>query len=153
MEKIAEFNWDITNLDTKKHLSADFMVNKPFTRLVFECSYAPKYLEDQEKGLEMMREAVIKADYSLEDFPDSELLKNMPLANHIGWSVDSPIECVGTKHMHNPNQTLIISNGQTTPGFKNTPIYEGRWAITASLNAVITEKLSIHIVVSGEIDD
>lgn len=153
MEKIAEFNWDITNNDTKKHLSADFMVEKPYTRLLFECSYTPKYLEDAQKGLEIMREAVVKAGYSLEDFPDDELIKNMPLANHVGWSIDSPIECIGTKHTHNPNQLQIISNGQSTPGFKNTPIYEGRWAITASLNAVITEKLAIHIVVSGESDD
>ena len=153
MEKIAEINWEITDKDTKKHLSTNFMVEKPYTRLIFECSYTPKYLEDAKRGLEIMREAVVKADYSLEDFPDEELLKNMPLANHIGWSIDSPIECIGTKHTHNPNQMLIISNGQSTPGFKNTPIYEGKWAITASLNAVITEKLSIHIVILGESDD
>ena len=153
MEKIAEFNWDITNNDTKKHLSTNFMVEKPYTRLYFECMYAPKFLEDAQKGLELMRTAVVKANYSLEDFPDDELLKNMPLANHIGWSIDSPIECLGTKHMHDPHQLLIISNARSTPGFKNTPIYEGKWAITASLNAVITETLSIHIIVSGEIDD
>ncbi len=153
MDKITELNWNITSNETKKHLFADFLVERPYTKLIFECSYSPKYLEDAQKGLKMMREAVVNADYSLSDFPDEELLKNMPLANHIGWSIDSPVELLGTKHTHNPNQTLEISNGRSTPGFKNSPIYEGRWGITASLNAVITDTLSIHIVIYGENDD
>lgn len=153
MEKITEFNWDITNNETKKHISGDFLVSKPYVKLVFECSYSPKYLEDAQKGLAMMREAVVKADYSLSDFPDEELLKNMPLANHIGWSIDSPVELLGTKHNHNPNQRLEISNGRSTPGFKNTPIYEGKWSITASMNAVLTDNVSIHIVISGDEGD
>ncbi len=153
MVKVAEFKWDITEADTKKHISGDFLVEKPFSKLVFECSYTPKYLEDAQKGLKMMREAVIKADYSLSDFPDEELLKNMPLANHIGWSIDSPVEFLGTKHEHNPNQVLTIGNGCSTPGFKNSPIYEGRWAITASLNAVLTDTISIHITILGDNED
>lgn len=153
MTKIAEFNWDITDADTKKHLSGDFIVDKPFERLIFECSYAPKYMDDEQKGLKMMKEALVNANYSLSKHPDEELLKYMPLANHVSWSIDSPIEFVGTKHKHDPQQVLIVSNGQSTPGFKNTPIYEGRWAITASLNAVLTDKLSIHIVVSGDGDN
>ena len=153
MTKIAEFNWDITNADTKKHLSGDFLVDKPYTRLIFDCSYSPKYLEDEKVGLKMMKEALVTAGYSLAKHPDEELLKYMPLANHVSWSVDSPVEFVGTKHKHDPHQILEVSNGQSTPGFKNTPIYEGRWAITASLNAVITEKLSIHIIVSGDGDN
>ena len=153
MVKIAEFNWELTSADTKKHINGDFMVDKPYEKLIFECSYTPKYLEDEQKGLQMMKEALVKADYSLAKHPDEELLKYMPLANHVSWSVDSPVELVGTKHMHNPNQVLYIGNGQSTPGFKNTPIYEGRWAITASLNAVITDTISIHIVVSGDGDD
>ena len=153
MEKITEFNWDVTSNETKKHISGDFLVNKPYHKLVFECSYSPKYLEDAQKGLAMMREAVVKADYLLSDFPDEELIKNMPLANHIGWSIDSPVELLGTKHNHNPNQRLEISHGRSTPGFKNTPIYEGKWTITASLNAVLTDKLTIHIVISGDDGD
>ena len=153
MVKIAEFNWKITSQDTKKHIKGDFLVDKPFEKLIFECSYTPKYLEDAQKGLQMMKQAVINADYSLSTFTDEELLKNMPLANHISWSVDSPIELVGTKHMHNPNQVLVISNGQSTPGFNNTPIYEGKWSITASLNAVLTDVIDIHIVVSGDSED
>ena len=153
MTKIAEFNWNITSADTKKHLTGDFMVDKPFEKLIFECSYTPKYLEDEQKGLQMMREALVKADYSLTKYKDEDLLKHMPLANHVSWSVDSPIELVGTKHMHDPNQVITISNGQSTPGFKHTPIYEGRWSFTASLNAVLTDTLSIHVVVMGENDD
>jgi len=153
MEKIAEFNWDITSADTKKHLNADFLVNKPYPKLIFECSYDPKYLEDAQKGLAMMKEAVVNADYLLQDFSDEELLKNMPLANHVSWSIDSPLGFLGTKHKHDPYQLLEISNGHSTPGFVNSPIYEGRWSITASLNAVITDELHIHIVVSGDNDD
>lgn len=153
MTKIAEFNWDITSADTKKHLSGDFLVDKPYDKLIFDCSYTPKYLEDNVAGLKMMKEALVKADWSLSKYTDEDLLKHMPLANHVSWSVDSPIEFVGTKHKHDPHQILQVSNGQSTPGFKNTPIYEGRWTITASLNAVLTDKLSIHIVVSGDGDN
>ncbi len=153
MIKITEFNWDITKADTKRHLSADFLVDKPYSKLIFECSYTPKYLEDASQGLKMMREAIVNADYSLSDYPDEELLKSMPLANHISWSIDSPIELLGTKHEHNPNQVLTIGNGCSTPGFKNSPIYEGKWAITASLNAVLTDTLSIHIAIFGEDDN
>ena len=153
MDKVAEFNWNISKEDTKRHINADFLVEKPYTRLIFDCSYTPKYLTDETIGLGMMRKEIVDAGYSNADYSDEELLKCMPLANHISWSIDSPLGLVGTKHIHNPNQVLVVSNGGSTPGLKQTPIYEGRWAITASLNAILTNSVSIHIVVSGELDD
>ena len=74
MTKIAEFNWDITSADTKKHLSGDFLVDKPYDKLIFDCSYTPKYLEDNVAGLKMMKEALVKADWSLSKYTDEDLI-------------------------------------------------------------------------------
>lgn len=149
MEKIIDFNWTVTPADSKKHIVGSFNIDKPYKKLVFNVSYDPKFEYDEEKCLTMMHESIIRAEYSLDDFPDVELRKNMPLANHISWSIDSPLELLGTKHKHNPNQVLEISNEESTYGFKRSPIYEGTWRITASLTAILTEEVNIKVEIEG----
>ena len=153
LEKIEEFNWVVTKEQSKKHVVDTFEVKKAYKKLIFSCSYSPKYLEDQQECLKLMREAIEKAGLEQTDFSDIDLIERVPLANHISWSIDSPKEWIGTKHKHNPNQILTISPEKSTFGFFNTPIYEGQWRITASLNAILTDEVEIHVLVEGERED
>lgn len=150
MEKIEEFNWIVTKEQTKKHVIGSFNVNKPYKKLVFTCSYSPKYLEDQQECLQLMRKALDNIGVDQSEYTDIDLLDRVPLANHISWSIDSPKEWIGTKHKHNPNQILTISEEKSTFGFITTKIYEGQWRITASLNAILTDEVKIDILIEGE---
>ena len=151
MEEIARFDIHVTSSDTKTHINRSFEVNKEYSKLVFDVSYSPKYLEDVSKCMQLMRQRIKDVGFKEDFLPDKELAKAIPLANHISWSIDSPKDgYLGTKHKHNPHQILEISEEKSSFGFMPAKIVKGTWNITSSMNAILTDDVDIHIIVSGE---
>ena len=108
MESIFKTEYRVLPSEEFSHIKFSFMLNKDYSSLVVKTSYSPKYEEDEEKCLGLMREAVKNQTPYLE-LNDNDLINNLPLANHIGWSIDSPSGYIGTKHMNNEIQIYYIS--------------------------------------------
>ena len=151
MEEIVRFDIHVTSNDTKTHINNSFEVTKDYSKLVFDVAYSPKYLEDVSKCMHLMKQRLKDVGLKEDFFSDIELARSIPLANHISWSIDSPIDgYLGTKHKHNPHQTLVISEEKSSFGFKPAKVVKGTWNITSSLNAILTDEVDIRIIVSGE---
>ena len=149
MESIFKTEYRVLPSEEFSHIKFSFMLNKDYSSLVVKTSYSPKYEEDEEKCLGLMREAVKNQTPYLE-LNDNDLINNLPLANHIGWSIDSPSGYIGTKHMHNENQVHYISEDSSSSGFFKCKVEKGLWQITASINSIVTNYIDIVIEVEAE---
>lgn len=121
-------------------------------RVTVATFYAPKYEYDEQKCMAFIDESIKKyAPYR--EFSYSEKRMNIPLANHIAWSLHDGKRLLGTEHRHKPDQVHIISENFSSNGFAKTKINAGIWTLTASLNSVVTDYIDIDIEVNGYIDE
>ncbi len=140
----------LTRDDEFTHRKVEFSVPTDAKRIVVTARYTPKYLEDYAQA-EPMIEACMRTQGQIERPDPADMRRCMPLSNHLSYSLDGPDGWLGTAHRHNPEQVLTVG-AQATEGFFDTPILRaGDYALTISVNSIVTQTIDAYIRAEYEI--
>ncbi|MBP1964154.1 hypothetical protein [Paenibacillus aceris] len=133
---------------SKTHISYQFHLGSHVGKLRIHFAYEPKNLEDREISKSM----ILKSIHKYTEPNQSERLQAkwesfLPLKNLITLSVDDPERHRGAGHRHDPEQLLVISELEASPGFISGKLPAGLWNVTLSLHAIVTEscRYTMHI--------
>lgn len=147
-ERVGACTLRLTRSDDRTHLRVPFEVGEGFRALQFHTAYAPKYSDDEASDLRLL-DACFAHCAPEQGFGAREARLNLPLRNHIAWSIDGPDGLLGTEHRHNPDQTHTIAPDFASCGFRPAPIAAGVWTVTASINALVCDAITVTIEVEG----
>jgi len=67
--------------------------------------------------------------------------------------MDDPRGYRGAAHRHTPEQEHRLRNADASPGFWPGPIHAGRWRITVSVHAVVTDLCTYELLVLGNSEE
>lgn len=134
---------------SKTHISYRFHLGTQGGKLRIHFAYEPKNLEDQEQSKTMIFESINKyTEPNQRERIQAKWESFLPLKNLITVSVDDPERHRGAGHRHDPEQLLVISELEASPGFVSGKMLAGMWHVTLSLHAIVTEScrytLQIH---------
>jgi len=134
--------------DSGTHIVHRFSLNGPAGKLTIRFAYAPKRLEDNERarGLIMASIGLYTAEEQ-KKIVSGNWEKFLPLNNLITLSVDDPEGYRGAAHRQDPEQLLVLSEREASPGLMKGELAAGIWSITLSLHAIVTERCSYKLEV------
>ena len=119
--KHLSFKGKISEGSSKTNISHKFSVSDNAKRLVIGFSYYPKEVEAAH-SLELIENGLEK--YNIESDNPSQFL---PINNLLTLSFDENGKYRGACHRHPNEQTIIISDENSTPGIINKPMEAGEW--------------------------
>jgi len=125
---------------SKSHISYKFPVQEPVGKLWISFTYAPKNLADREQSKALIEASIDKyTEPEQRDRLQAKWETFLPLKNLITISVDDPERHRGAGHRHDPEQLLLLSELEASPGLLSGPMPSGMWEVTLSLHAIVTE--------------
>ena len=127
--KIFSRNGKISEKDSKTNIVYSFTVSENTKRLTVNYSYFPKEVENREKALRLIEEGLEKYDEKCEALTDF-----LPIRNLITLSFDENGRYRGACHRHPNNQTIVISDENSTPGIINRPLEGGEWQVVLNVH-------------------
>lgn len=141
MEEILNWNLKINKGDNKTQIKKSFRVSSKLKKLKIEFSYGNDVVEKEED---------IKAAFNLKEtkiLEDKFLQGYSKINNLITMSLYFKETYVGCAHRHDSNQSIIISEFESTPGFIKIPIEEGEWEIVLSVHAAYSDDICVKVLV------
>ncbi|MFD0694683.1 hypothetical protein ACFQZT_11315 [Paenibacillus sp. GCM10027628] len=130
----------VTPLCSKSHISYKFPVREPGGKLWISFAYAPKNLADREQSKALIEASIGKyTEPEQRDRLQAKWESFLPLKNLITISVDDPERHRGAGHRHDPEQLLLLSEPEASPGLVSGPMPSGMWEVTLSLHAIVME--------------
>ncbi|MFF2480233.1 hypothetical protein [Paenibacillus sp. NPDC058071] len=136
------------------HISSKFELLQPKSKLHIEFSYSPKLLEDEKRVREFMADCV---DRYFEPEQRAAAMRSLErettLSNLLTLTVDAPDGYRGACHRHDPQQKLILSAEDASPGLMKGPISAGEWSVTVSVHSVVTEGCTYELRVWADEED
>ena len=119
----------ITRSDDKTNIKHFFDVPEGTEKIIIRYSYNPKTVEDEKLADALLLEG-------MERYGALELDKNslLPVKNLITLSFDECGKYRGACHRQSNDQTVIISDSQSTPGVINRKIESGKWDIVLNVH-------------------
>ena len=127
--KIFSRNGKISEKDSKTNIVYSFTVSENTKRLTVNYSYFPKEVENREKALLLIEEGLEKYEEKCEALTDF-----LPIRNLITLSFDENGRYRGACHRHPNNQTIVISDENSTPGIINRPLERGEWQVVLNVH-------------------
>lgn len=131
--------------DSKKHIRYPFEVKHGDLPLHIEFFYSPKRETDMENAKKLIIESLQK--YTLKNVDKiNEIWESyLPLQNLLTLSLDDPQGFRGAGHRPPSCQEIILSEDQASDGFLMGKILKGKWLLTLSVHAVVTEECRFTI--------
>ena len=127
--KILSFKGKINEEDSKTNISHKFIVSEGAEKLVIRFSYFPKDVENTPLAMKHIEEGLKR--YKERSNNPSEFL---PISNLLTLSFDENGKYRGACHRHPNEQTIIISEKNSTPGIINKPLESGEWAAVLNVH-------------------
>ena len=143
--KLLSHNGVLTADDNKTNIKLSFDVPDGVKSLRVEYKYNPKFVEDKEKSIDMIRAACEEYDEKIDDYE-----QYLPLANLVTLSFDDKNGYRGACHRHPNEQSIVISSNGSTPGIINAPVESGEWSVTLNVHFVGSDKVEYSIDIEGD---
>ena len=147
MKRLLCVDGQLTPKDSKSHIVHVFNVETGGGKLIFMFSYEPKKLIDNDVAKELIKESIIKYVGNEKEQVLIRWRSFLPLQNLITISIDDPFRFRGAAHRHSPDQELFISENNSSPGLLFGKIISGKWMVTISAHAVVTEVCNYKLTV------
>lgn len=138
---VLDVQGQVTPVCSKCHITYQFPVGERASKLTIHMAYEPKNMDDMEQAKAIIMESIGK-------YTEPEHLERvsakwesfLPLKNLMTVSVDDPVSHRGAGHRHDPEQLLVITADEASPGFTMGPIPAGLWSVTLSMHAIVTDR-------------
>ena len=127
--KILDIKGKVTEKNSKNNICHIFTVSDNAARLVVKYSYFPKEVEDRETALSLIENGLEKYQCESDNAEDY-----IPIKNLLTLSFDENGKYRGACHRHPNDQTIIISDKNSTPGIINKPLESGKWAAVLNVH-------------------
>lgn len=143
--KLFSENGVLTPSQSKTNIRFNFDVPNGVKALRVEYKYSPKHVENMEKSVEMISRAAQKYGEEINSFDDY-----IPLSNLVTLSFDDCKGYRGACHRHPNEQSIFISEKDSTPGIINADISSGMWSVTLNVHFVGSDEVEYSISIEGE---
>ncbi len=144
MITVFELKKEIHKNECFKHLEFPFTLEKDFTKLVIKYSYSPKdYIGESFN----MAYSAFKEAYGNEEVSYGDVIKELPLKNHVTLSLLREGIIMGTAHRHANDLEVALSEKASTVGFHAFKPTAGNYTLVLSTHAVLSEKIECEIEV------
>lgn len=149
MKQLVDNDYLLTPANSQTNLCIDFDTQQDFDALQLHCVYSPKTVEDPALARQLIEASIAK-------YMPRKLLPVLgnwkdyiPLNNLITLSVDYNGAYLGAAHRHMPDQTHILSEGFSSPGFLCQKAAAGHWRAVLNVHALVSDEVRCHITISG----
>lgn len=146
MIEIATIEVKLDKTHLFKHVEIPFSVENEYHHLVVSYQYFPKKYEgedDYELAYNAFKEAYGESEVCME-----EVLKELPLNNHVTISIAKEGKLLGTAHRHSPNMEIELSKTPTV-GFHPIGSVKGEYKLILSMHALLSEYVNVSIKVTA----
>lgn len=135
--------------NSKTNLILELPLDRDYDRLVFTCTYSPKYVEDEQVARTAIESQIGKyiPDHLLPQYGNWR--DYLPLMNFVTLSVDYAGKYIGCAHRHAPTQQHIISADGSSPGFFRQAAAAGAWRVVLNIHAIISDEVVYHLTVTA----
>ncbi len=149
MQTVLEGQYEITRKNQSTHVRIPFRVPEKAEKMHISVSYDPKYNFDEEYGLALIEESMLKqAGEPL--MSKGEMRACLPVDNHLSFSIDSPDGAVGTAHRGDNRQNFTISADDAQGGFYPCEIKSGDWTFIVSVTCIVTDTITVSLKIEVE---
>lgn len=142
--KLLSKNGVIIPSQSRTNIRFDFEVPDGVSALRVEYKYTPKLVQGREKSVEMISRAAKKYGEEINSFDDY-----LPLSNLVTLSFDDCNGYRGACHRHPNEQSIFISNMNSTPGIINAEVCSGMWSVMLNVHFV-GDEVEYSINIEGE---
>lgn len=134
----------INECDDKTNISHSFSVPENTKKITVNYSYSPKTVENKTLAEQEIAQAMKKYNIRFAD-PASFL----PVKNLVTLSFDENNQYRGACHRQPNEQTIVISETNSTPGIINRKIQSGQWKIVLNVHFAGCE-IKYNLEIEGE---
>ena len=132
---------------TKTNVCFDIPVLQDFDRLEIDVSYGPKFVTDEAALLQLTLDGAKKWGIAV---PENIAAKACPpIANMVVLSLDINGKFCGYAHRHDPEQHIVVSEQEATPGFRRMRPEKGVWHLVLPVCLVAVPELAYRLRVAG----
>lgn len=124
-------NGTITENQDKTNIRLEFDVPQGTNQLIIKYSYNPKNIDDRSLAHKAITDAMKK--YNVNFFNPEAFL---PVNNLVTLSFDENGKYRGACHRQSNEQTVIISDKNSTPGIINRTVEHGKWDVMLNIHFV-----------------
>lgn len=119
----------ISEKDDKTNICHTFRVSDNAKKLIVKFSYFPKTVENEKRAKELVEEEMKK--YGISSY---DVKRHLPVKNLITLSFDECGEYRGACHRQPNEQTIVISNKNSSPGIFNRKLCGGEWNVVLNVH-------------------
>lgn len=134
---------------TKTNICFDVDIPEDFERLEIDTSYTPKWVTDRETVQRLTLEGSLKYGLLPEGTKFICSCDCPEIANMITLSLDINGKFCGYAHRHDPQQHIVISETEATPGFHRMRPEKGVLLVVLPVNLVATEICTYELTING----
>lgn len=134
----------INECDDKTNIIHTFSVPENIKKIIVKYSYSPKTVENKSLAEQKISQAMKKYNINFAD-PISFL----PVKNLVTLSFDENSQYRGACHRQPNEQTIIISDTNSTPGIINREIQCGQWDVVLNVHFAGCE-IKYNLEIEGE---
>ncbi|WP_459477424.1 hypothetical protein [Clostridium saccharoperbutylacetonicum] len=137
MKKILDTELFVSKIDEKTHEKIIYYIEEEMTLMRIEFEYSPKTVSEKKYIIEAFNDD--RCQMSSEEvllFKEKYLAGNEELKNLATLSLYYENEYIGCSHKSSDKQTIIISQEESSPGFKNIKVNQGQWKIVISMHGL-----------------
>lgn len=150
MDILLNERQELNKSHIQKHIIHEISLKKKYKKVIVEYSFAPKYLEDELENKEIIITAMER--YGMNDYSYHEKVgwqEYGKLKNQVTISIDDNNGFRGCAHRRDQYQKYILSTEEASPGFISGEVPMGKFRLTVSIHALVTEKFEYNIKISG----
>ncbi|MFD1773580.1 hypothetical protein [Paenibacillus rhizophilus] len=138
-------------IDSKRHITHQFRLDKPAAAIQIRFAYGPKLLEDDGQAKELIMISIGSYIAPEQQSPVREGWRRyLPLKNLLTLSIDDPDGYRGACHRHDAEQNLFLSEQEASDGLLSGKLALGEWSVTISVHSVVTEHCSYELSIWTE---
>lgn len=142
--QLLKISGTINECDDKTNISHSFSVPENTKKITVNYSYSPKTVENKTLAEQKIAQAMKKYNVRFAD-PASFL----PVKNLVTLSFDENNQYRGACHRQPNEQTIVISETNSTPGIINRKIQSGQWKIVLNVHFAGCE-IKYNLEIEGE---
>lgn len=149
MTTILEKEFLLTEDDHQTNIKIPFVLTRNAEKLMIEFSYTPAFAKG-EQAKKKIEQALLKF------VPENEWKKwgnssrYLPLYNLVTFSLSYEGNYLGARHRKSTNQTIIISENESTKGFIKQKATKGNWEAQLNIHCVATDSIQASMRIKTE---
>lgn len=149
MDKLMEYQAAFCLEDVQRNVLLPFTLPQDYEQLAVRLHYGPKEVRDPEIIRPRIEECVRKYFPPGVTLTEKDMEEYPCLLNFVTLSLDCGEEYVGCAHRHPPDQTILVSEREASPGFFRRRAGKGPWRVVLHVQAVVAGTVDCHVAVFG----